>query len=115
MPPAGCIGCVLHLAASMPEPGLVVHAFGLSAGLQPDGRATLQLVGLGWDMVVHAAAGEPLDLWENPGHLVAMGGIILLAVVVALPSLPDRFRPVMKRPTRAVSTESESLQGGGGR
>jgi 2-dehydropantoate 2-reductase len=28
LPPAGCIGCVLHLAASMPEPGLVVHAFG---------------------------------------------------------------------------------------
>jgi 2-dehydropantoate 2-reductase len=28
LPPAQCIGCVLHLAASMPEPGLVVHAFG---------------------------------------------------------------------------------------
>ena len=52
----------------------------------------LQLGGLGWDMVVHASAGEPLDLLENAGHLVAMGGIALLAVVVALPSLPDRFR-----------------------
>jgi 2-dehydropantoate 2-reductase len=28
LPPRQCIGCVLHLAASMPEPGLVVHAFG---------------------------------------------------------------------------------------
>ena len=28
LPPAVSIGCVLHLAASMPEPGLVVHAFG---------------------------------------------------------------------------------------
>ncbi len=51
----------------------------------------LQLGGLGWDMVVHASAGEPLDLLENPGHLVAMGGVALLAVVVALPSLPDRL------------------------
>ena len=28
LPPPQCIGCVLHLAASMPEPGLVVHSFG---------------------------------------------------------------------------------------
>ena len=28
LPPQQCIGCVLHLAASMPEPGLVSHAFG---------------------------------------------------------------------------------------
>jgi 2-dehydropantoate 2-reductase len=28
LPPQQCIGCVLHLAASLPEPGLVVHAFG---------------------------------------------------------------------------------------
>lgn len=28
LPPAQCIGCVLHLAASMPEPGLVIHSFG---------------------------------------------------------------------------------------
>ena len=28
LPPRQCIGCVLHLAASMPEPGRVVHAFG---------------------------------------------------------------------------------------
>ncbi len=28
LPPQQCIGCVLHLAASMPEPGLVAHAFG---------------------------------------------------------------------------------------
>jgi 2-dehydropantoate 2-reductase len=28
LPPRQCIGCVLHLAASMPEPGLVSHAFG---------------------------------------------------------------------------------------
>lgn len=28
LPPHQCIGCVLHLAASLPEPGLVKHAFG---------------------------------------------------------------------------------------
>ena len=28
LPPGQCIGCVLHLAASMPQPGLVEHAFG---------------------------------------------------------------------------------------
>ena len=28
LPPRQCIGCVLHLAASMPEPGLIAHAFG---------------------------------------------------------------------------------------
>lgn len=28
LPPRQCIGCVLHLAASMPEPGLISHAFG---------------------------------------------------------------------------------------
>jgi len=28
LPPSQCIGCVLHLAASMPEPGLISHAFG---------------------------------------------------------------------------------------
>ena len=28
LPPRQCIGCVLHLAASLPEPGLVVHSFG---------------------------------------------------------------------------------------
>lgn len=53
----------------------------------------LQLGGLGWDMALHASAGEPLDLLENTGHLVALVGIVLLAVVVALPSLPNRLRP----------------------
>lgn len=28
LPPQQCIGCVLHMAASMPEPGLVLHSFG---------------------------------------------------------------------------------------
>ena len=28
LPPQQCIGCVLHLAASMPQPGLIEHAFG---------------------------------------------------------------------------------------
>lgn len=52
------------------------------------GALALQLVGLGWDMAIHATAGEPLDLFENVGHLIAVGGIVLLATVVALPSLP---------------------------
>ena len=52
------------------------------------GALALQLGGLGWDMAVHAAAGQPLDLFENAGHVVAVAGILLLAAVVALPSLP---------------------------
>ena len=79
---------------------LAVLALGVAAGalaLRRKGPSSsrlaavalaLQLGGLGWDMAVHAAAGEPLDLFENAGHLVAMGGILLLAAVVALPSLP---------------------------
>src|SRR5690606_34657876 len=47
LPPQQCIGCVLHLAASMPEPGLVAHAFGnrflvgdpLARGAAEPGRA----------------------------------------------------------------------------
>lgn len=68
------------------------------------GALALQLGGLGWDMVVHAAAGEPLDLFENPGHLVAMGGIMLLAVVVVLPRTagpmvhPSAPEPPTERP-----------------
>jgi hypothetical protein len=57
----------------------------------------LQLGGLGWDMGIHAAAGAPLDLFENAGHLVAMGGFMLLGVVVVLPSLPTKFLPRVRR------------------
>ncbi len=48
LPPRQCLGCVLHLAASLPEPGRVVHAFGnrflvgdpLARGSGGAGRAT---------------------------------------------------------------------------
>jgi peptidoglycan/LPS O-acetylase OafA/YrhL len=52
----------------------------------------LQLIGLAWDMLIHAAAGESLDLFENTGHLVAAGGIVLLAVVVGVSSTPPGTR-----------------------
>jgi FtsP/CotA-like multicopper oxidase with cupredoxin domain len=52
----------------------------------------LQLIGLAWDMLIHAAAGESLDLFENTGHLVAAGGIVLLAVVVGVSSTPPVTR-----------------------
>jgi hypothetical protein len=54
------------------------------------GALSLQLLGLGWDVALHAAAGEPLDLFENAGHLAAVGGIVLLAVAVALPAIDRR-------------------------
>lgn len=67
----------------------------------------LQLGGLSWDMVIHARAGEPLDLFENVGHLVAMVGIMLLVAVVALPFIPTRFLPPKRGTDTAARSESQ--------
>ncbi len=88
----------LHIALA-----LAVLALGGAAGILATSKSrsrstklptialALQLGGLGWDMLMHASAGEPLDLLENSGHLVAIAGIVLLGLIVAIPSIPTRF------------------------
>ena len=96
--PDGARGFPMAVALAILAVGVAAGALALR-GNRPvvsrlaAGALALQLGGLAWDMVVHAGAGQPLDLFENAGHLVAMSGILLLAVVVAVPSLPPRFRP----------------------
>jgi hypothetical protein len=83
--------------------GLAAGAFGLRRKRPLFSRLAgaalaLQLGGLGWDVAIHAAAGEPLNLLENAGHLVAMVGIMLVASIVALPSIPTRFLSLAREP-----------------
>lgn len=69
----------------------------LQGGRSPQVRITaaalgLLVGGLGWDMVIHAASGEPLDLLENPGHVTSGAGIALLGALVVWASLPLGLR-----------------------
>jgi 2-dehydropantoate 2-reductase len=78
LPPQQCIGCVLHLAASLPEPGLVVHSFGnrfllgdpLERGTGRPGRAAavvelLSRAGLGAVVSDDIHAEVWYKLWGN--------------------------------------------------
>jgi 2-dehydropantoate 2-reductase len=78
LPPQQCIGCVLHLAASMPEPGLVAHAFGnrillgdpMARGSDTSGRAPpvaelMCRAGLGAEVSGDIHAEVWYKLWGN--------------------------------------------------
>lgn len=72
---------------------LGVIAFRTSvAGRLVIGGVGVQLVGLGWDALVHARKGEPIGLFENVGHLVSLAGLAIVALTALIILIPEGLR-----------------------
>jgi 2-dehydropantoate 2-reductase len=112
IPPSRVIGCVVHIAASCPEPGRVRHAFGDRFIIgEPGGRRTARLAAVDNAMASSAMAIEVSDRIELEAWLKLWGNLTMNPISALTGATMDRVLgdPLVLRLVSEAMLEAKAI------